>query len=182
MTRSNHVKTLMGTPTNGVTVGFSVRRLNVIDWFVPREVAMHWNERGVHCEPHSVLNISRACCTLRQDINSDSSVNGCCHIDVTVKREEKTVSVKAERKHTMHCTISKHQSTWGTLLPEWIRLHNQEFYDLYSSTNIIRVIQPTIMRRDRHVARMKTEEVHTGFWCGNPRERDHLKDLGVDGE
>jgi len=24
-------------------------------------------------------------------------------------------------------------------------------------------------------------EVHTGFWWGNLRERDHLKDLGVDG-
>jgi hypothetical protein len=23
-------------------------------------------------------------------------------------------------------------------------------------------------------------EVHTGFWCGNLRERDHLEDLGVD--
>ena len=24
-------------------------------------------------------------------------------------------------------------------------------------------------------------EVHTGFWWGNLRERDHLKDAGVDG-
>jgi hypothetical protein len=24
-------------------------------------------------------------------------------------------------------------------------------------------------------------EVHTGFWWGNLRERDHLKDPGVDG-
>jgi hypothetical protein len=24
-------------------------------------------------------------------------------------------------------------------------------------------------------------EVHTGFWWGNLRERDHLEDLGVDG-
>jgi len=24
-------------------------------------------------------------------------------------------------------------------------------------------------------------EVHTGFWLGNLRERDHLEDLGVDG-
>jgi hypothetical protein len=23
-------------------------------------------------------------------------------------------------------------------------------------------------------------ELHTGFWCGNLRERDHLEDLGVD--
>jgi hypothetical protein len=25
-------------------------------------------------------------------------------------------------------------------------------------------------------------EVHTGLWCGNLRERDHLEDLDVDGE
>ena len=71
MTRMNQVKTPMGTPTNGATAGFSVRRLNVIDWFVPRDIAMHWNETHVHCEPHSALNINRACCTWRQDINSD---------------------------------------------------------------------------------------------------------------
>jgi hypothetical protein len=32
-----------------------------------------------------------------------------------------------------------------------------------------------------HVARMRKGEVHIGFWWGNLRERDHLKDLGIDG-
>jgi hypothetical protein len=27
----------------------------------------------------------------------------------------------------------------------------------------------------------KTEEVHTGFWCGALMEGDHLEDLGIDG-
>ena len=36
------------------------------------------------------------------------------------------------------------------------------------------------MRWTRTVAR-STGEVQIGFWCGNPRERDHLEDRGVDG-
>jgi hypothetical protein len=35
-----------------------------------------------------------------------------------------------------------------------------------------------------HAAVMKLQwerrEKHTGFWCEDPKERDHLKDLGVD--
>jgi hypothetical protein len=27
----------------------------------------------------------------------------------------------------------------------------------------------------------ETGEVHTGFWCRNLREREHLVDLGMDG-
>jgi hypothetical protein len=37
---------------------------------------------------------------------------------------------------------------------EWRRLHNEELYDLYSSSNIIRVIKARRMRWAGHVARM----------------------------
>jgi hypothetical protein len=37
------------------------------------------------------------------------------------------------------------------------------------------------MRWAGHVARVGGE-VHTGFWWGNLRERDHWEDLGVDGK
>ena len=32
-----------------------------------------------------------------------------------------------------------------------------------------------------HVPRIWREEVHTGFWWGNLRERDHLEDPCIDG-
>jgi hypothetical protein len=37
---------------------------------------------------------------------------------------------------------------------KWRRLHKEELYDLYSSTNIIRVIKSRRMRWAGHVARM----------------------------
>ena len=55
---------------------------------------------------------------------------------------------------------------------EWRKLHTEEPDDHY----IIRVFKSRIMRRAGvlHVC-------WTGFWWGNPRERDHLEDIGVDG-
>jgi len=37
-------------------------------------------------------------------------------------------------------------------------------------------------RRDRRglYACLGEREVHTGFWWGNMKEKDHLKDIGVD--
>jgi hypothetical protein len=63
---------------------------------------------------------------------------------------------------------------------EWRRLHNEELTDLYSSPNIIRVIKSRRMRWAGHVGRMGKREVHTGFWWGELREDDHLRDPGVE--
>jgi hypothetical protein len=65
---------------------------------------------------------------------------------------------------------------------EWRRLHNEELNDMYSSSNIIRVIKSRRMRWAGHVARMGREEVHTGFWWGDLREGNHFEDPGVDGK
>jgi hypothetical protein len=35
------------------------------------------------------------------------------------------------------------------------------------------------MRWEGHVAYMGRREMHTGFWCGNLKERDHLEELDV---
>jgi hypothetical protein len=60
-------------------------------------------------------------------------------------------------------------------------VNNEEFYDLYSSPNVIRISKSRRMRWDGHVARMGAEEVLTGFWLGDLSERGHLEDLGVEG-
>jgi hypothetical protein len=60
---------------------------------------------------------------------------------------------------------------------EWRKLHNEEINDLYFLPNIIQVIKSRRMRWAGHVACMG----YTGFWWGNLRERDHLKDPSIDG-
>jgi hypothetical protein len=63
-------------------------------------------------------------------------------------------------------------------MTSWRKLHN-ELHILYSSPNIVRVINSRRIRWVGHVARM--EEVFTGFWVGGPKARDHWEDLGLDG-
>ena len=64
---------------------------------------------------------------------------------------------------------------------EWKALHNKEPNDLYFLPNIFRVNKSRRIRWAGHVASMGRGEVYTGIWCGGLRERDHLKDPGVDG-
>ena len=65
---------------------------------------------------------------------------------------------------------------------DWRRLHNEELNDLYTSPNIVRVIQSRRMRWTGHVAPMGEERgVYGVLVGGNRRERDHWGDLGVDG-
>ena len=59
---------------------------------------------------------------------------------------------------------------------EWRKLHNEELNDLYSSPNIVRVIESRRMRWAGYVARTEGRgEAYTGFWWGNlsvrPRRR-----------
>jgi hypothetical protein len=63
---------------------------------------------------------------------------------------------------------------------EWRRLHNKKPYNLYSP-NIIRVIKPRRMTWVRHVGIWERGDVHTGFWRGDPRERNHLEHISIDG-
>jgi hypothetical protein len=64
---------------------------------------------------------------------------------------------------------------------EWRRLHNEELNDLYSSTNIIRVIKSRRMRWAGHVARMGEGRGACRILVRRPERRNHLEDPGVDG-
>ena len=46
---------------------------------------------------------------------------------------------------------------------EWRKLHKEEFRDLYSLPNIVRVVKSRRMRWAGHVAHMGEGEVCTGF-------------------
>jgi hypothetical protein len=61
---------------------------------------------------------------------------------------------------------------------KWRRLHKEELYDLYSSTNIIRVIKSRRMRSAGHVAR-DGRSAHR-FLVRKPERKNHFEDLGVD--
>jgi hypothetical protein len=63
----------------------------------------------------------------------------------------------------------------------WRKLHNDELHDLYSSPNIVWVIESRRIRWAGHVARMGRGEVLTGFWLGGPQARDQSENLGVGG-
>ena len=64
---------------------------------------------------------------------------------------------------------------------EWRKIHNEKLNDLYSSPNIVRVIESRRIKWAEHVARIGRGGAYTEFWWGNLRERDHLEDPGVDG-
>ena len=50
------------------------------------------------------------------------------------------------------------------------------------AVKVVAVIKMRRMRWTGHVARFGgREEVHTGFWWGNLRDREHMEDPSVDG-
>jgi hypothetical protein len=58
---------------------------------------------------------------------------------------------------------------------EWIKVCNEELNNLYSSLNIVSDGQIRSMRWSGHVALRGREEVHTGFWEGIVKGKDHLE-------
>jgi hypothetical protein len=69
------------------------------------------------------------------------------------------------------------------VMGEWRNLHNGELHNLHSSLDIIRQIKSRLMRWGGGGMWQAWErgETCTGFWLESPKEKDHFKDLGVDG-
>jgi hypothetical protein len=63
---------------------------------------------------------------------------------------------------------------------QWRKIRNKELNDLYSSSNIVRLIISRRMKWAEHVAHMGERRGVYRFWWGNLRERHHLEDTGVD--
>jgi hypothetical protein len=63
----------------------------------------------------------------------------------------------------------------------WRRLQKDELHDLYTSSNILRVIKKARMGWVMHVARTGDRRGAYIILMGKPEERNHLEDLCVDG-
>jgi hypothetical protein len=64
---------------------------------------------------------------------------------------------------------------------KWRRPHKEELYDVYSSTNIIRVIKSRRMISVGHVARIGDGRNPHRFLVRRPEGKNHFEDLGIDG-
>jgi hypothetical protein len=64
---------------------------------------------------------------------------------------------------------------------EWRKLHN-ELNNLYSASNIFRVIKWRRMRLAGHVSRLGESIGLYRIWWGNRKERGHLEDSDIDGK
>jgi len=63
----------------------------------------------------------------------------------------------------------------------WRKIHNEELNDLYSSTNIVRVIKSRIMRWAGHVARMREKRSVYRVLVGKPEGKRPFGRPGVHG-
>jgi hypothetical protein len=62
----------------------------------------------------------------------------------------------------------------GGVTGECRRLHSEELYDLYTSSNTTRIIKSRRMSWAGHMARMGIGEVYTGISWADLKETDHF--------
>jgi hypothetical protein len=87
----------------------------------------------------------------------------------------------ATDERTPYVTQSKAASDWGVerlcgpkweeVTGEWRKLHKEEFRNLYSSPNIVKVIKSRSMRWERHIVRVIKERNTSKILVENQNER-----------
>jgi hypothetical protein len=58
----------------------------------------------------------------------------------------------------------------------WRKLHNDELHNLYSSPDIIRMIESRRLRWAGHVTRMGRRRMHIEYWWESQKEVHHWED------
>jgi hypothetical protein len=113
----------------------------------------------------------------KADIHKSTFARTDCWTDF-VNADKDTWSIMLREEHRLRVFKGTEEDTmpWEGQHNRGVeKLHNQKLYDLYSSPNIIWVVESR-MRWTGHVARIGRGEVHTGFCSANLRERGQLLD------
>ena len=130
---------------------------------------------------HSVQNLSSSSLLFKnlrikiyRTIILDFVLYGCENWSLTLREER---GLRVFEKRVLRIFGPKKDEVTS----EWRQLHNEELNDLYSSPNIVWVIQSRRKRWVGHVGCMWEERSIQGIGGENLRERDHLGDSGIDG-
>jgi sorting nexin-29 len=149
------------------------------------------NQNDIHDEIKSRLNSGNACHYSVQNLLSSLLISKNLKIKIyktvilpVVLYGCQTWSLTLREVHRLRVSENRVLRIFGPKREEdgsWRKLHNDELHSLYSSPNIVRVINSRRMRWAGHVARMGEERWLQGFRLGSPKGRDHWEDLAVGG-
>jgi len=89
-------------------------------------------------------------------------------------REERRPRVLENRVLWKIFGPKRDEVTW-----DWRKLRNEEFNDISSSPNNVRMIKSSRMRWAGHVARLGDGRGASGVWLGNLSEADRLEGIGI---
>jgi hypothetical protein len=96
-----------------------------------------------------------------------------------------TWSLTLREKHGVRVFENRVLRIFGSKRDEvtrvWIKLHNEELHNLYSSPSIIRMINSRRMKLAGNVARLGRRRMHIGYWWKGQKERDHWEEQDVCG-
>jgi hypothetical protein len=151
------------------------------------------DQNCVHEEIKSRLNSGNACCHSVQSVISSHFLSRNLKVKIyktivqpIVLCECETWSVTLREEHRLRVFENgvlrrifgpKRDEVTG----EWRKLYSGELHNLYSSPDIVRQIKSRRMSWVEHVARVGGGRKCMGFWGESPKDRDDLKERGIDG-